>query len=187
MNITITLEDHDHVGRVLDLSTRQIRTVTNQAVRLFTAGVRKESIRTIYLKNKIPFRRAQLSRIRSRTKVKRGYGSVWFGRNAIKSHYLGKISQNNNFGFAGKFRKKKAFKIKFKNGYEGIFLRKNNEDRGKPEEVTFLIPNYDAIIKSEVEHQERLLDKWLPEQLMRKVESIQGFGLRHENTFPTGS
>ena len=185
MDISVRLEDHDEVGRVLDLSTRQIRTVTNRAVRLFASGVRKESVRTLYKKNKIPLRSASLSRVRTRSKVKRGHANVWFGRNPIKAHYLGKIRQNNLFGFAGKFRKKKAFIVTFKSGYTSLFLREGGKNRGDLKEVEFLLPRYDDILKAEADRQEGLLKTWLPEQLMRKVESIQGFALREENTFPT--
>lgn len=177
MDINVTLEGHDHVGRTLDLTTKEIRTVTNRAVRLFASGTRKGVVRKIHLRNKIPFRSAQLSHVRTRSKVRRGRGNLWFGRNAIKSHYLGRIRQNNNFGFAGKFRKHKAFKVTFRSGYDGIFKRVGG-NKSKLKEVTFLIPNYDDIIKEESDHQEGLLKKWLPEQLIRKVESIHGFALR---------
>ena len=108
---------------------------------------------------------AGFKRVRVKNKrFNRLYGSLWFGGNSIQARFFGRLRNSGDGAFAGRHFVKGAFKATMKSGFTSLFKRKKS---GKGiEQVLIALPQFDNIIKKEVETNKPIFEETLRGMIM---------------------
>lgn len=168
MRLTVSIKDFDNIISNFDLSTKQIRKVTNNVVRKSTTRFRNISVNLIHKEYGISKSTANLRGVRTRRNYQAGLGSIWIGFNPIKAAYLGRLSQGIGFAKAGKHRFDKGFIRTFQSGHTTIVKRV--EDKLKEQELK--IDKVPILLQKRLKQFESEMEVMLENDLTREVSIL---------------
>ena len=123
MKVSLTLEGIDRLIKQLDVPPKKAKQIVNRAVASTTIRLRKDIVDDVHKAYDIPKRAAKISKVRTRRRIRKGRGTIWVGRNAIKSAYLGKFRNSGSGAFSGSHFFEGGFVATMESGHKGIFKR----------------------------------------------------------------
>ena len=166
MKFDITLEGIDLVISELGLAPKTARRLVNKIIARKVTTLRKEVVSDIYEAYQIPRTSAKIQKIRSRKRSRVGRGTIWIGRNSIKSAYLGKLRKSGKGAYAGAHFFKGGFIRTMKSGHKGVFVIKD----GKMVEEELELTKTPVMIRQRVLATENDINNNVATDLLQELE-----------------